>query len=239
MNSKNNNYISLDVIANKIYKNPILKDLNYEDIIDYAVSVLRILNVPGIYVEESCYKDIVDHKVALPKYALNLKTADMCIGGNLIPMVMSTDSLIKHVSKTKDNKDYITNNYTYSINNNILITSENCGRVFITFDTLKLDKDEIPMLIDSEALLRAVEAYIKVQVYTVMVDLGKLPEKALNRAEQEYYFNVGKVQSQQQGFTNEDEMESFLNANTRMFPTKNNHSNRYANQSNTTRNRNL
>jgi hypothetical protein len=232
MNSKNNNYISLDVIANKIYKNPILKDTNYEDIIDYAVSVLRILNVPGIYVEESCYKDITEHKVALSKYALNLKTVDLCVNNNLIPMVMSTDSLIKHVNKTKDNKDYYTNNYTYSVNNNILITSEESGRVFITFDTLKLDADNIPMLPDSEALLRAVEAYIKVQIYTVMVDLGKMSERSLDRAEKEYYFNVGKVQSQQQGFTNEDEMESFLNSHTQLFPTKNNHAKRYSNQSN-------
>lgn len=232
MNNKNFNYVSLDVIANKIYKNPLLKDVNYEDIIDFALSVIKIAKVPGVYVEESCYKDVVDYKAAIPKNALNIKTVDYCSGDSLTSMVKSSDSLSKQVDKIRTGRynDQFTKQ-TYNINNQIIKTSFCDGKIFITFDTIKVDDDNIPMIPDSEALLRAVEAYIKMQVYTILVDLGKLSERALNRVEQEYYFNIGKVQTEFQGFNNEDDMESFINGFKRTFISDDSHDTRYSGES--------
>lgn len=227
MNNTNNNYISLDVIANKIYKNPLLKDVNYEDIIDFSLSVIKIAKVKGTYSEESCYKEITDHKTVLPKSALNLKTVDLVVGKRLFPMKLSTYSLNNHRGKIDNEIQERENNSTYSVNNNMIITSNKSGRIFITFDTINQDENGIPMIPDSESLIRAIEAYIKIQVFTVMVDMGKMGERSLARAEQEYYFNIGKYQSEQQGFKNEDEMESFLNGWKRTFPSSNEHSNRY------------
>lgn len=231
MNNTNNNYISLDVIANKIYKNPLLKDLNYEDIIDFSLSVLKIAKVRGTYKEESCYKDIIDHKVLLPKNALNLKTVDLVSGRSLVPMRRSTYSLNNHQEKLNCNLENEKGNNTYSVNNNMIITSCSKGKVFITFDTIMQDEDGIPMIPDSESLIRAIESYIKMQAFTVMVDMGKLGERSLARVEQDYYFNIGKYQSEQQGFSNEDEMESFLNGWKRTFLSSNEHDNRYAMES--------
>jgi len=223
--NRSQNYVSIDVIANKIYKNPLLKDINFEDIIDYTLSVIKILRVPGVYKEESCYKEVDNHMIALPKNALNIKTVDLCIGNRLIPIRESTYSLSNHLNKI--NEQYNHHNNTYSINNQILKTSCKKGKIFITFDTIKVDNDNIPMIPDSEALLRAIEAYIKIQVYTVLVDLNKLSERALNRAEQEYYFNVGKAQSEFQGFNNEDSIDSFLNGWKRTFNSEDEHRNRH------------
>jgi len=192
------NYISIDVIANKIFKNPLLKDVNFEDIIDHTLSVIKIAKVPGIYHEESCFKDIDNHMTTLPKNALNIRTVDYCYGKNLIPMVMSTDSLSNHIQKINSNNNInnLHNGYsqkTYSINNNIIKTSFPNGTIFITFDTIRVDENDIPMIPDSEALLRAIEAYIKVQVYSVLADLQKVSERALNRAEQDYLWYIGKA----------------------------------------------
>lgn len=211
--NKNINYVSLDVIANKIYKNPLLKDVNFEDIIDYSLSVIKLLRVPGVYVEESCYRDILNHKVLLPKHALNIKSVNLCDGKNLFSMRASTDTLKNHVDKT----NIRSNPRTYSINNRILKTSCSSGTILIIFDTIKVDENDIPMIPNSEALIKAIEANIKVQIYSVLADLQKVSERSLNRAEQEYTWYVGKAQSEFQGFTNEDEMESFLNGHKRYF----------------------
>lgn len=232
MNTKNPNYISIDVIANKIYKNPLLKDVNFEDIIDHSLSVIKIIKVPGVYSEESCYLQIQDHKSVVPKNALNIKTVDYCYSGNLLPMVESTYSLSNQLNKI--DLRYPDNHYrkhTYSINNQIITTSCSKGKIFITFDTIKVDEDNIPMIPDSEALLRAIEAYIKVQVYTVLVDLQKVSERALFRAEQEYTWYIGKAQTEFQGFTNEDSMESFLNGWKRTFLSNDQHQTRYSEES--------
>lgn len=230
MNNRNYNYISLDVIANKIYKNPILKDVNYEDIIDFALSVVKIAKVPGVYQQEGCYKDVISHKVAVPKEALNIKSVDLCYNNNLIPMVMSTESTLNQISKTHDNRDkygYSNTSNRYTISNSLIITELPECKIFITFDTIRVDENGIPMIPDSEAFIRAVEAYIKLQVYTVMVDLGKLSERALNRVEQEYYFNIGKAQTEFQEIQNEDHMEAVINGSTKFFDIGNDHSTRY------------
>lgn len=228
MNNTNFNYVSLDVIANKIIKNPLLKDMNYEDIIDHALSVIKIIKVPGVYHQESCYLDVTDHKVAIPKNALNIKTVDMVFQDRLIPMTISTSSLFNQVDKIKEeNLSNMNSCGKYTITNSLIKTSFESGKIFVTFDTIVVDENNIPMVPDSEALLRAIEAYIKLQAYTILADIGKLSERSLQRAETEYYFNVGKAQTEFQEFINEDHMESFLNGWTQMFPSQNDHLDRY------------
>lgn len=230
MNNNSNNYVSLDVIANKIYKNPLLKDLNFEDIIDFSLSVIKIAKVRGVYKEEGCYLTVKDNKALIPKEALNLKTVDEVIGNkSLRPMTTSTFSLANHIGSISKNKDSYKEDRKsqYKVNGRFINTSFCSGELFITFDTIMLDENEIPMIPNSESLLRAIEAYIKVQSYTILADIGKVSERALSRAEQEYYFNIGKFQSEMQGFQNEDEMESFLNGWKRTFLSSNEHSNRY------------
>lgn len=234
MNHNTTGFISIDVIANKIFKNPLLKDVNFEDIIDHTLSVIKIAKVPGIYHEESCFKDVDNHMISIPKNALNIKTVDYCYGKNLIPMTMSSDSLSNHIQKLPNRSDNLHNGYsqkTYSINNNIIKTSFPKGTIFITFDTIRVDENDIPMIPNSEALLRAIEAYIKVQVYSVLADLQKVSERALNRAEQDYLWYIGKAQSEYQGFKNEDDMESFINGWKRQFLSQKDHSNRYSQES--------
>jgi len=229
MNTQNHNYISLDVIANKIYKNPLLKDMNYEDIIDFSLSVIKIAKVPGVYHEESCYKDITDFKAGIPKSALNIKSVNFVQGNRLIPMLESTNSLNNQIDKIDHLHTHT--NFAYSINNQIIKTSCKSGKIFIVFDTIKIDEDDIPMIPDSEALIRAIEAYIKVQVYSVLVDLQKVSDRALNRAEQDYMWYIGKAQTEFQEFTNEDGAESFVNSNVRMFKTPSSHRNRFDSES--------
>lgn len=234
MNNNNNSFISIDVIANKIFKNPLLKDVNFEDIIDHTLSVIKIAKVPGIYHEESCFKDVDNHMVVIPKNALNIRTVDYCFGKNLIPMVMSTDSLHNHIQKIDNRGNTLHNGYsqkTYSVNNNIIKTSFPTGTIFITFDTIRVDENDIPMIPNSEALLRAIEAYIKVQVYSVLADLQKVSERALNRAEQDYLWYIGKAQTEYQGFKNEDDMESFINGWKRQFLSQRDHDSRYSQES--------
>lgn len=229
--NRNLNYVSLDVIANKILKNPILKDMNYEDIIDHALSVIKIAQVPGVYREESCFRQVENHKALIPKHSINIKSVGFCVGKNVLPMVSSTDNYNNfreelgfqangRISRRESSGEY-------KINNSVVQTSFKTGTIFIVFDTIRVDDDGIPMVPDSEALLRAIEAYIKTQAYTVMADLGKISERALDRAEKEYYFNIGKAQAEFQGFINEDHAQSFINGNKRTFITPDSHSERF------------
>jgi len=94
MNSKSVTYVSLDLIANKVLRHPLMKSLNYEDIIDHAVAVLKLVKVPGIYKEHPHFSVIDNHLVHIPKEALNLKKVEYIYpDGSMIPMIASTNSL--------------------------------------------------------------------------------------------------------------------------------------------------
>ena len=44
------NLVSIKMVADRLFQNPLMKDLNYEFIVDNAIEVLRILDAPAIYV---------------------------------------------------------------------------------------------------------------------------------------------------------------------------------------------
>lgn len=227
MNNRNFQYVSMDVIANRILKHPLLKDLNYEDIISHAVDVLRLVNVPATYEEKSSYHDIIEYKAKLPDDNLNLKTVDFVHpSGNTTPMVIATDTLHNHHSKLNKNRNLYQTVLTYSINGGMIHTNKETGRIFITYDQLKCGEDGFPMIPDSIPLIKAIENYIKIQAFGVMVDLNKIPGSSLQRAEQEYSWYIGKAQAEFQGFVNDDDTESFLRDFKKLFIETTNHKER-------------
>ncbi len=225
MNNRNFNYIGIDVIANRIMKHPLMKSLNYEDIIDHTVDVLRLSNVPGQYVEESCYVSIEEYKARIPKNNLNVKAVDFISGENHIPMVIATDGLQVQLGSVKSGRGS-SGVMTYSLHNGMIHTNKESGELFVVYDTLKCGEDGIPMIPDSTSLLKAIENYIKIQVFSVLVDLGKLGPGSLQRVETEYAWYMGKSQTEFQGFKNDDDTESFLRDFKRLMIENTNHKER-------------
>lgn len=227
MNNRNFKYVSIDVVANRIMKHPLLKDVNYEDIISHAVDVLRLVNVPASYEEAGSYHEIIEYKAKLPDDNLNLKTVDYInYSGNSTPMVLATDSLNNHHSKLNKNRIAGQSVLTYTINGGMIQTNQETGRIFITYDQLKCGPDGFPMIPDSVPLIKAIENYIKIQAFTVMVDLNKMAGASLQRVETEYSWYIGKAQTEFQGFVNEDDTESFLRDFKKLFIENTNHKER-------------
>lgn len=226
MNNRNFKYVSMDTIANKVMKHPLLKDINYEDIIAHTVEVLRLVKVPGVYEEESCFREIMEFKAKLPSDNLNLKTVDYVRGTQHVPMVIATDSLQKHLHKLAPSRNNHSA-YTYTVNGGMIHTNKESGTLFITYEQLKCDDNGVPMIPDSMALSKAIENYIKQEVFAVMVDLGKIGPGSLARAEREYAWYIGKAQTEYQGFQNEDDTESFLRDFKKLFIESTNHKERH------------
>lgn len=245
-----------------------MKSLNYEDIIDHAVAVLKLVKVPGIYKEHPHYAVIENHLVHIPKEALNLKKVEYVYpDGSMTPMIASTNSLGNQprildtrnayarssvenmnyseeiytdpaVSSIKKNGDVIVqsaapqvSSFKYKVNNQHVQCSVRDGRVLLIYDRINADEDGIPLVPNSESLIKAITNYIKVQVFEVLVDLNKISERSLTRAEQEYSWYIGQAQTEFQGIGSDDEMEAFLNAHVGMFDIKSLHSNRFEDSS--------
>lgn len=89
----------------------------------------------------------------------------------------------------------------------IIFTSFPEGRVQIAYKAIKVDENGYPMLIDDENYLAALEAYIKMKVFIIKFDEGKINANVLQQAKQDYGWLAGQLRST---FTtpSQSEMES-------------------------------
>ena len=61
-----NNYISLQVIADKTLRHPMMAGISFEAIVDYAIDFMRIVQCPGFFEEKCVPIEITNYKGALP-----------------------------------------------------------------------------------------------------------------------------------------------------------------------------
>ena len=52
------------------------------------------------------------------------------------------------------------------------------------------------MIIDNTKFLKALELYIRCQVFTILFDLGKISQQSLNHTEQEYSWAAGQLEEE-------------------------------------------
>lgn len=68
----------------------------------------------------------------------------------------------------------------------IIYTSFPEGSIELSYKAIPVDEDGYPLLIDDENYLAALEAYIKVRVFTVKFDTGKITGPVLQNAQTDY-----------------------------------------------------
>lgn len=84
----------------------------------------------------------------------------------------------------------------------------------IAYKSIPVDDDGFPLLIDNETYLNALEAYIKVKVFTIKYDTGKIQAGVLSNAQSDYAWAAHLLQSEMT-MPSMSEMESI----TRMLNT--------------------
>jgi hypothetical protein len=79
------------------------------------------------------------------------------------------------------------------------------------------DEDGYPLIPDDATYTRALEAYIKLQWFTIQFDLGKITQQAFQNAQQDYAWAVGQAQSRLI-LPNNDQMEAIANMWSKWLP---------------------
>jgi len=99
----------------------------------------------------------------------------------------------------------------------VIYTSFPEGVVELAYRAIPVDEDGYPLIIDDETYLAALEAYIKVKVFTIKFDTGKLAAPVLQNAQTEYAWLSAQLMDT---FTvpSVSEMESISRAIMTMIP---------------------
>lgn len=78
------------------------------------------------------------------------------------------------------------NEMSFKTQGRIIYTSFPEGVIEIAYKSIPVDEDGYPLIIDDENYIAALEAYIKVKVFTVKFDTGKLAAPILQNAQTDY-----------------------------------------------------
>jgi hypothetical protein len=85
-----------------------------------------------------------------------------------------------------------------------------------------VDEEGYPMVPDNSTFTKALELYIKKQVFTILFDLGKIQGPILQQTQQDYAWAVGQAKNDMI-IPTMDEMQSITNAWNSLLPRRKEH----------------
>lgn len=221
-------------VADRIMRHPLLRDVPFETILDYTVDFLQIVGVPSLFEEKTALLHVENYRCMLPcDYVsmIQVRTAKKVDGiepnhRSHISYRYSTDSF--HMSNEKPDVGRYGTDLTYKVQGYVIYTSTKDTDIEIAYNAIATDDEGYPLLPDNPSFLRALEAYVKKQQFTILFDLGKLQPAILQNAQQEYAFYVGQCQTDMI-MPSIDQMESLTNLWTSLIARANEHSKGFIN----------
>lgn len=207
----------------KITRHPLMQDIPFETVIDYAVDFIRLVGTPSSFVDKTAIIDIHNYRGELPcdfyeMIQVRLAYDEKHRVENHAPTFRyTTDSF--HMSP---NKPHVSD-LTYKLQGNCIFTAPlEEGKIEIAYKALPIDDEGYPMIPDNSAFSRALEMYIKKQWFTIQYDMGKISQAVMAKTDQDYAWAVGQAQTDLIRPTI-DQMESISNMWNTLIPRAQEH----------------
>lgn len=207
-------------IMDELYLHPMLQNIPLETVIRYAVHFMRIMGVPDMFEKKTEVIEIKNHKGLLPcDYYQMIQVRDHHDHGHHNECVYryATDTFHNSCHNHECKPDH-----TYTIQNNIIFTSDKCGKIEIAYMAIPVDCEGFPLIPDNSSYIRALKAFVKKECFTILFDMGKIKSDVLQNAQQEYAWAAGDCQTEFNRLTI-DKAESFYNIWTNMIIRANDH----------------
>jgi len=225
-------YTNIRRVLDDLTEHPLLSSLTLEQVIRHTLRFISLHGYPALYQDKMATIDIKDFRGLLPCDLISIVQVrdldtDVCLRS-------MTDTFTPGMRPKPDErhqpKDLINNvspvgeyippmrkymeEPSFKTQGRIIFTSFKEGRVEIAYKAIPVDEDGFPLLIDNETYLNALEAYIKMKVFTVKFDTGKIQAGVLSNAQTDYATASHALQTEMTT-PSVNEMESI----TRMFNT--------------------
>jgi hypothetical protein len=151
------NLVSIKMVADRLMRNPLMKDLNYEFIVDNAIQILRILEAPSIFVNRREVLNVVNYRALKPIDMISVEGAARTDSGSVVPLQTSEDISQEFFGGGGNTPSRSDN--TYSLNSKYVNLNFETGTVEIIYKAIATDDECYPLILDNETLLRCVELY--------------------------------------------------------------------------------
>lgn len=195
----NYNYISIEEILSRLLRHPLLQSVNIEQAIQYTIDFIGIFGLPQMYLDKEAIVNIEQYRGKLP-----------C---DLIYIEQVKDCKTKRCLVSMTDNFSATNNSgipSFKTQGQVIFTSFETGELLISYKAIAVDNNGYPMVIDDPTFLRALEAFIKKEVFTILFDEGKISPAVLQNTQQQYAWAAGQLKSSM-STPSLSEMESIKN----------------------------
>jgi len=219
-----NNLVSIKLIADRLMRNPLCKDMGYEFIVDNAIQLLRILDAPSIYVTKREGLNVSNFRALKPIDMIRVEGIVRTDSGVPIPL-QATEFIAQEFLHTGDKLSTRPED-TYSFNSKYINLNFETGSINIIYKSIATDEECYPLVLDNETLLRCVESYIKYRWFDILHDMDMVSGQKLNKAESDYSFNVAQADSNMK-MPSADEMEMITNQIVQLIPSNTEFSRRF------------
>lgn len=220
------NTISLNEVIARIKSHRLLASLNEETIVDWTIEFHRILGVAETFEEKIAILEVKNYRAVLPDDFYEIIQLRTFAGNDEKSRPTYFRSMTDKFYQSENNKNSVP--YTYKIQGTVIYLSPmRQGVVEIAYRAIELDDCGLPLIPDNAKYIRALESYIKYKRYQDLFDEGEIKSDVLDRAEQDYCFNVAQAGNDFK-MPSFDEMESIGNIVNSMLPRRFSHYRGYA-----------
>lgn len=198
-------YTNIRRVLGDITEHPLLSNVTLEQVIRHTIRFISLHGYPQLYQDKIDTVDIKDFRGLLPCDLISIiQVKDLKTNICLRSMTDTFTPGLRPKPDTRNQPKDLLNNMkplvdiyippmqeyreepAFKTQGRIIFTSFPEGKVEIAYKAIPVDEDGFPLLIDNETYLNALEAYIKVKVFTVKFDTGKIQAGILSNAQTEY-----------------------------------------------------
>lgn len=180
-------YVNIREILSRLLRHPLLQDVTLEQVIQYTVDFIGIFGLPKMYLDKEEVRTIKDYRAQLPEDFISIIQVkdknNLCLR-----------SMTETFSPNSHEKYHMDS--TYKVQGSIIFTSFKEGEIVVAYKAIPVDDQGLPLLIDNPVFLRALESYIKKEVFTILFDVGKISPAVLQNTQQHYAWAAGQLQSE-------------------------------------------
>ena len=204
-------YVHIRELMSRVLRHKLLQEFTMEQAIHYTLEFIGIFGFPELYEDKETEVDICDYRGQLPCDLIQITMVKDCKTN--IPL-RSMTAVFNPGGKYYN---HLQQEPQFKVQNRVITTSFPKGRVIIAYKAIPVDDEGLPLLVNSPKYLKALELYVKCQLFTMLFDEGKITQQVLHHTEQEYAWAAGQLEEEFKT-PSEAEMQSITNAIHQIIP---------------------
>lgn len=209
-------YTNIRRVLDNLHEHPLLSDVTLEQAVRYTIRFITFHAYTRMFQDKIETVEIHDFRGLLPCDLISIiQVKDVHSG---ICLKAMTDNfpkaleppvphghpkdLLNNVRHPRNiSEEYIPDAHihyeepSFKTQGRVIFTSFPEGCIEIAYKSIPVDEDGFPLLIDDENYLAALEAFIKMQVFTIKFDTGKINANVLQNVQQEYAWRSARLGS--------------------------------------------